>query len=218
MLSFSLDHARARDAVHQALDRAALQEALRERGLRGLSVHSAAADRAEFLRRPDLGRRLTADSRARLQAAGEDTGYDLALVLADGLSAIAVQRHALALLDALLPPLSDWRLAPIVIAEQARVALGDDIGAALGARQVVMLIGERPGLSSPDSLGLYLTHEPRPGRSDADRNCLSNVRPEGLAPAAAARRLDHLIRGARALGASGIALKDDFSEDGPALA
>ncbi|MCB1908843.1 MAG: ethanolamine ammonia-lyase subunit EutC [Rhodocyclaceae bacterium] len=217
LLSFSLDHARARDAVHHALDQRSVQDALARRGLPWLAAHSAAASRADYLRRPDLGRRLDDGSRARLLAAADPGGCDLALVLADGLSAIAVERHAPALLDALLPLLEDWRLAPVVIAEQARVALGDDIGAALRACQVVMLIGERPGLSSPDSLGIYLTHDPQPGRSDADRNCISNVRPQGLAPEIAARRLNHLMRGARALGASGIALKDDFAGDARSL-
>ena len=217
LLSLSLDHARARDAVHHPLDVGALQAGLGERGLPCMTVHSAAGDRATYLRRPDLGRRLDDASRARLRDAADGRGYDLALVFADGLSAIAVERHALSVIDDLLAALGDWRLAPVVIAEQARVALGDDIGSALRARQVVMLIGERPGLSSPDSLGLYLTYAPRPGLSDADRNCISNVRPAGLVPAAAARRLDHLLRGARALGASGVALKDDFSEIGRAL-
>lgn len=213
VLEFDMAHACARDAVHHRLDAAALREALGARGHATLEVASAAGDRQTYLRRPDLGRRLDADSRPvldRWRAAHRDEP-DLVLVLADGLSALALERHALPLIDELVPGLGELRLGPMVIARQARVALGDEIGALLGARQVVVLIGERPGLSSPDSLGLYLTHGPRPGRTDAERNCISNVRPEGLSCVAAARRLSFLMRGARELGASGIALKDDTS-------
>ncbi|MNN47785.1 Ethanolamine ammonia-lyase light chain [compost metagenome] len=131
-------------------------------------------------------------------------------VIADGLSALAAQTHAVAVLEATRRQLPQaWRIGPVVVAEQSRVALGDDIGAVLGARQVVMLIGERPGLSSPDSLGIYLTYAPQPGRTDAERNCISNVRPEGLSYAQAAQRLVFLLRGAVALGRSGVDLKDD---------
>ncbi|SCU76722.1 Ethanolamine ammonia-lyase light chain (fragment) [Cupriavidus necator] len=134
----------------------------------------------------------------------------MVFVVADGLSALATQTHALPLLDATRPRLPPtWRIGPVVVAEQSRVALGDEIGELLGARQVVMLIGERPGLSSPDSLGIYLTHAPRTGRTDAERNCISNVRPEGLPYARAADRLAFLLRGAAALGRSGVGLKDD---------
>ncbi len=209
LLAFGLAHAQARDAVHQPLDVAALGQALDGRGLAHLPAHSAAAERSEYLRRPDLGRRLDDDSRRRLAAAAPASPPDLVLVLADGLSATAVQRHALPLLDALRPRLAEWTLGPIVIALQARVALGDEIGTLLGARQLVMLIGERPGLSSPDSLGIYLTQAPRPGRVDAERNCISNVRPDGLAYEQAAARLAFLMRGAHALGRSGVELKDD---------
>jgi len=209
LLAFGLAHAQARDAVRQPLDDEALGQALDERGFAHLSIHSAAADRTEYLRRPDLGRRLVEADRNRLAAAAPEPSPDLVLVLADGLSATAVQRHALPMLDALQPRLADWTLAPIVIALQARVALGDEIGALLRARQLVMLIGERPGLSSPDSLGIYLTHAPRPGRVDAERNCISNVRPDGLSFEQAAARLSFLMRGAHALGRSGVALKDD---------
>ncbi|MCB1889813.1 MAG: ethanolamine ammonia-lyase subunit EutC [Rhodocyclaceae bacterium] len=213
LLRFGMAHAEARDAVHSPLDAAALADALAERGLAPLAVRSEARDRAQYLRRPDLGRRLAEDDRAAL-AAHPARGADSVLVLADGLSAAAVARHALPLLDALLPRLSGWTLGPPVIALQARVALGDEIAEALDARQVVMLIGERPGLSSPDSLGAYLTQSPRRGRTDAERNCLSNIRPEGLPPAAAASRLAHLMVGARALGASGICLKDESASPG----
>jgi len=209
LLAFGVAHAQARDAVHQPLDATALEAALDELGVAHLRVHSAAAGRSEYLRRPDLGRRLDEEGRRRLAEAAPEPPPDLVLVLADGLSASAVQRHALPLLDALRPRLAGWSLAPIVIALQARVALGDEIGALLRARQVVMLIGERPGLSSPDSLGIYLTHQPRAGRVDAERNCISNVRPEGLSFEQAAARLAFLMRGAHALGRSGVDLKDD---------
>lgn len=204
LLRFQLDHARARDAVHQPLDPRLL-------GLPHLLLRSAAPDRATYLRRPDLGRALSPESCALL-AKGD---YDAAIVIADGLSAPAVQRHAAPLLDALLPrlPEEEWRLAPLVVALQARVAIGDEIGSALGARQVVVLIGERPGLTSPDSLGIYLTWEPRPGRADADRNCISNVRAEGISYDLAAHKLHFLMREARVRKLSGVRLK----EDAPAL-
>jgi len=212
LLDFGLAHAAARDAVHVPLDVAALMAALAARGLATIEVGSQARDRSEYLRRPDLGRQLDEASREQLAARPERAG-DCVLVLADGLSARAVAEHGPALLEALLPRLAGWSLPPVVIARQARVALGDDIAEALGARQVVMLIGERPGLSSPDSLGAYLTQAPHRGCTDAERNCLSNIRPAGLPPVEAARRLAHLMGAARALGASGVQLKDD---SGPA--
>lgn len=209
LLEFGLAHALARDSVHLPLDGAALAAALDAAGLPHLAVHSQAVDRSTYLRRPDLGRQLTADSRAALKKAAPSAAPDLAFVIADGLSSLAVTRHALPVLHASLELLPGWSMAPVVIAEQARVALGDAIGEALGAATVVVLIGERPGLSSPDSLGIYLTHCPQPGLTDADRNCISNVRPEGLPYAAAARKLAYLLDGARRLGRSGLALKDD---------
>lgn len=222
-LAFQLDHARARDAVHLPLERSALHAALAQvSGRDVLDLHSAAADRLEYLQRPDLGRRLDDASRAVLaartaaaaagtpaDAAAAAPGCDVAFVIVDGLSARAVHAHAAALLAALLPRLDGWMPGPLVLVEQGRVAIGDEIGAALGARLVVVLIGERPGLSSPDSLGLYLTWAPRPGRSDAERNCISNVRPAGLGYAAAAHRLAHLMNEARRRGLSGVDLKDD---------
>jgi len=200
LLRFQLDHARARDAVHQPLDPASL-------GIPHLLLHSAAPDRATYLRRPDLGRTLAEESRAQI-AQGD---YDAAIVIADGLSAHAVHHHAGALLDSLLPLLRDeqWRLAPLVVVLQGRVAIGDEIGLLFGARQVLVLIGERPGLTSPDSLGVYLTWDPRRGRTDAERNCISNVRSEGISYAAAAHKLHFLMREARARKLSGIALKED---------
>ncbi|WP_066732654.1 ethanolamine ammonia-lyase subunit EutC [Cupriavidus sp. D384] len=207
VLAFGLAHAQARDAVHLPLDAQAIGAALQAAGLDVVHAHSAAHDRQEYLRRPDLGRRLDDDSRAAL--APDPQPYDVVFVIADGLSALAAQRHALPLLQAVLARLPPWRIGPVVVARQARVALGDEIGERLQARQVVMLIGERPGLSSPDSLGIYLTYDPRVGRTDAQRNCISNVRPEGLPYSQAADRLAFLLRGAVALGRSGVDLKDD---------
>ena len=211
VLRLAADHAAARDAVHLPLDVAALGDALRAQGLQPLPAHSRAATREIYLRRPDLGRRLAPQEVPRLQAAA--TGpVDLAVVLGDGLSAQAVQRHALPLLLALRAALGDaaLRWAPVVVvATQARVALADEVGALLQARVVLMLLGERPGLSSPDSLGAYLTHAPQVGRTDAERNCVSNIRPEGLAPARAAHRIAWLLNEALRRRLSGVALKDD---------
>jgi len=214
LLEFGAAQAAARDAVQSTLDVGALEADFMSRGLPGgarapLRVRSAAADRNVYLRRPDLGRRLDAASRERVLGQRLQPPPELLIVVGDGLSATAVARHAPPLLEALLPRVSDLKLAPLVIALEARVALGDEIGELLGAAQVVVLIGERPGLSSPDSLGVYLTHAPRVGRTDAERNCLSNIRREGLDPTEAARRLELLLRAARRLGSSGVALKDE---------
>jgi ethanolamine ammonia-lyase small subunit len=198
LLRFQLDHARARDAVYFELDPTAI-------ALPHTLVQSAARDRSTYLRRPDLGRTLSEESRLRLTRAT----YDAAFVIADGLSAPAVHRHAMPLLEALLPRLTDWNLAPLTLALQARVALGDEIAEALGARMAVVLIGERPGLSSPDSLGIYLTWDPRRGRTDAERNCISNVRPEGISYALAAHKLHSLMESSRTHRLSGVALKED---------
>jgi len=177
-----------------------------------LLLHSAAADRATYLQRPDFGRRLVEESARRL--ARIDYGpYDLAIVIADGLSALAIERHAEALLAVMLPALlselPDLKIAPVSIVEQGRVAVGDEIALALKAEMVIVLIGERPGLSSPDSLGAYITWKPRPGKTtDAERNCISNIRAEGLSYGEAAARLLHYIREARSKGQTGVALKD----------
>jgi ethanolamine ammonia-lyase small subunit len=205
-LDFERCHALARDAVHARMETAALAAEI-ESGFRPevLRLHSAAANRAEYLQRPDLGRKLNEASRNLLTGQpGEEA--DLALVIADGLSALAVQRHAPALLGELLPQLADWRLAPICIVEQGRVAIGDEIGLALRAQIAVILIGERPGLSSPDSLGAYITWEPRPGRTDAERNCISNIRPEGLPYVHAAAQLGVILEQARRRRLTGVAL------------
>jgi ethanolamine ammonia-lyase small subunit len=209
LLRFAAAHAQARDAVHVPLDVPALSAALQTEGWQPLAVHSRAADRETYLRRPDLGRRLETAGAEHLQAATAGP-VDLALVLGDGLSAVALQRHAVPLLAALRDALTgQLTLAPPVIACQARVALGDEIGALLQARLVLVLLGERPGLSSPDSLGAYLTHAPQPGCSDAQRNCVSNIRPEGLPPALAAQRIAWLAREALRRRLTGIGLKDD---------
>jgi len=211
-LAFQVAHAQARDAVYRPLDGNAMVDALAAAGFASLLVHSAAIDREAYLQRPDLGRQLDAHSAALLQGSG-NTACDLAIVIADGLSALAIERHALAFLSQLRPLLAEdpagWRLTPVVVALQARVALGDPVGALLGARLVVVLIGERPGLSSPDSMGLYLTWAPRPGRTDAERNCISNVRPEGLSIPDAAARAAWLMRAARARALTGVGLKDE---------
>jgi ethanolamine ammonia-lyase small subunit len=209
-LAFQLAHARARDAVQDALDAPRLLEVLSALGIGALEVRSAAPDRTTYLQRPDLGRRLETASRAALAAAAVPEGVDAVLVVADGLSARAAQAHAPAVLAALVPRLREqgWRLGPAVVAVQGRVALGDEIGALLQARLVLVLLGERPGLSAPDSLGAYLTWDPRPGRTDAERNCVSNIRPEGLVPALAADMLHHLMLESARRRLSGVALKD----------
>jgi ethanolamine ammonia-lyase small subunit len=201
LLRFRLDHARARDAVYQPLDPPSL-------GVPYQLLTSAAPDRATYLQRPDLGRQLSRESREKLVKGGQlvKGDYDAAIVIADGLSAPAVHHHAAPLLEALRPYLADWRLAPLSVVLQGRVAIGDEIGELLGARLVVMLIGERPGLSSPDSLGAYLTWDPRPGRTDAERNCISNIRTEGIAYQVAARQLGFLMQQARLRRISGIHL------------
>lgn len=217
VLAFGLAHARARDAVLRPLDVDALVAALASDGRTTLRAASAAPDRATYLVRPDLGRRLDTASAARLGAAGASAGsVDLACVVADGLSAIAVARHAPPLLAALVLRLpAAWTLAPIVVATQARVALGDEIGALLRARLVIVLIGERPGLSAPDSLGVYLTWAPAVGRTDAERNCVSNVRPAGLPYERAAHTVAWLAREACRFERSGVELKD--ASDGARL-
>jgi ethanolamine ammonia-lyase small subunit len=217
LLDFQLAHARARDAVWRDLDADAVQRALTERGFEVLQLHSAAGDRRTFIQRPDLGRILGPDAKALLEtnALARDS-FDAVFVVADGLSAQAAERHAPALLEHIAPKLADagWRLAPICVIRQGRVAAGDEIGTILSAAMTVMLIGERPGLSAPDSLGIYLTWDPVPGRTNAERNCISNVRPEGLSYRLAAHRLLYLMTETRRRKRSGV----DLKEDAPALA
>lgn len=202
LLAFQLAHARARDAVHRPLDAASLGIGPAEIKP-ALILASAAKDRATYLRRPDLGRRLDSAS-GHLLKKGD---WDAVVVVADGLSATAVHRHASAVIDALIPRLEGWRIAPVCIVQQGRVAIGDEIGERVGARLALVLIGERPGLSSPDSLGGYLTWAPRIGRTDADRNCVSNIRAGGLDPILAAKRIAALLRAARDENLSGVNLK-----------
>jgi ethanolamine ammonia-lyase small subunit len=220
-LDFQLAHARARDAVHARLDLAKLESRLREAGYDVLSLRSAAEDRQEYLQRPDLGRRLHAESlRALAPYASPQRPFDAAFVIADGLSALAVERHAVPLLALAAGRLGQegWRFAPVAIVERGRVAIGDEIAHALAAEQVAVLIGERPGLSAPDSLGVYLTYGARPGVRDADRNCISNIRAEGLSYELAAHKLCYLMREARRRRLTGVALKEDapsLEEGGP---
>jgi ethanolamine ammonia-lyase small subunit len=214
VLDFGLSHAMARDAVHLALDVDALEVDIQQHDFTTLRVKSMAADRATYLLRPDMGRRLHEHSLLQLQnithAQSEPKPIDFLIVVGDGLSSLAVARHAAPLLAEIkhASP-SEWSASRVVIASQARVAIGDEIGQALNAKIVAMLIGERPGLSSPDSLGIYLTYNPKLGLSDADRNCISNVRPEGLSYAAAAKKLIWLAKEAMRLKLTGVALKDE---------
>lgn len=238
-LAFQLAHAQARDAVHLALDSTALRQALADLGHEAVALHSAAADRDSYLQRPDLGRRLSTESRALLmsrltatqqalvspQAGLLDQAvvqrvHDVAFVVADGLSALAICQHAVPFLQALLPRLLDegWQVAPLALVSQGRVAVADEVGQLLRARMVVILIGERPGLSSPDSMGLYLTWMPRVGLSDANRNCISNVRPAGLPYDEAVRKLHYLMTEARTRAISGVALKDESPSSDATLA
>jgi len=214
-LDFQLAHARARDAVHLPLDSAALAQQLARvhtRQAAPIELASAAPDRATYLQRPDLGRRLSAESNQRLQDYSASVPpSDLALVVVDGLSALAIAQNAAPFIQALLQRLQpeDWTLAPTTIVTQGRVAIGDEVGHLLGAKTVVVLVGERPGLSAPDSMGLYLTWAPRPGLTDAWRNCISNVRPEGLSYADAAYKLHMLLNESRKRQLSGVDLKDE---------
>jgi ethanolamine ammonia-lyase small subunit len=212
-LDFQFAHAQARDAVHLPFDHAGLSAQLNERGRESLLLHSAAVDRNSYLQRPDLGRKLSEESAQALReyAVAHPGGVDLAIVVADGLSALAVHRHTLPFLTRLEEQMSDdgWSMAPVVLVEQGRVAVGDEIGQLLGAKMLVMLIGERPGLSSPDSLGLYFTYNPKIGLTDAYRNCISNVRLEGLSYGMAAHRLLYLMREACRRQLSGVNLKDE---------
>jgi len=214
LLDFSMAHARARDTIHTPLDVTKLHRELEDAGFSTLHVHSRAATRSEYLQRPDLGRRLTAESAELLQSKSSPdnvTEHRLTIVIADGLSSLAPAEHALPLLATLRPHLVQWQLDSIIIATQARVALADEIGALRHAEMTIILIGERPGLKSADSLGAYLTWRPRIGRTDAERNCISNIRPEGLSYERATEKLLYLLNGARTLGATGISLKDNSS-------
>lgn len=206
LLEFQLAHARARDAVHAPLDEEQLAANLAPLGLPVLRITSAVADKQSYLMRPDLGRQIAPDAILAPHAGA----YDVVFVVSDGLSAQAVQRHAAPLLAEALPVLRSqgWRIAPLVIVRHGRVAIGDAIAIAIGASCAAVLIGERPGLSAPDSMGAYLTWQPGAATTDADRNCLSNIRPAGIGPADAAFKLTHLMAAMRARRQSGVRLKD----------
>jgi len=211
-LEFQLAHARARDAVHHQLDVKALQEALQTHGYQTILLQSSAESRPVYLQRPDKGRRLAPESRAALEARPRPAKpYDVAFVIGDGLSAMAIEENAVPFFEAMMSSLgnTDWQVAPLCIVKGARVAIADEIGEVLGAKLVVILIGERPGLSSPDSMGIYMTLNPRTGLTDESRNCISNVRPEGLSYHQAAYKLNYLMTEARRRGLSGVNLKDE---------
>ncbi len=222
-LEFQLAHARAREAVHHPLAIEPLRAALEQRGREVVALRSAAGDRLIYLQRPDQGRRLDRESRSRLEerAGRSKEGFDAAFVIADGLSAFAVEENAVPFLDAALAKLDreGWRIAPMMIVEQGRVAVGDEVGQVLAAGMVAILIGERPGLSSPDSMGIYLTYHPRVGTTDAQRNCISNIRREGMSISnirregmsceLAAHKLHYLMSEARRRKLTGVDLKDE---------
>lgn len=219
-LQFQLAHARARSAVHHRLDVAKLQSALAGLFSDVLDLHSAAESRSVYLQRPDLGRTLDEKSRKLLsdRRSRSGKGCDIALVVGDGLSALAIEEHAVPFLKVLAPAMTarDWKIGPVSIVSEARVAVGDEVGEALDARLVAVLIGERPGLSSPDSMGIYLTFAPRPGLTDEARNCISNVRTEGLSYDQAVHKLTYLIGEALRRGLTGVRLKDEAEALPPA--
>ena len=220
LLKFQLSHAQAIDAVHVPLDTQLFEKQLESAPilapyLPALCLHSEATDRMEYLQRPDLGRRLNEASLYQLQKLrkSDDEAYDLAIVIADGLSSYAISNHAVPFLEKLIQTLNDdpqkeWNIAPICIVKQGRVAVGDDAGEALNAKEVLLLVGERPGLSSPDSLGLYITWKPKRGIEESLRNCISNVRPEGLQYPAAAHKCFYLLSESHRIQLTGVGLKD----------
>jgi ethanolamine ammonia-lyase small subunit len=208
-LAFNLAHAHARDAVYSAIAISELSASIEKMNLNVLSLKSQAVDRPQYLQRPDLGRKLSADSWAVLD--GQITGADIAIIIVDGLSALAIHENAINLLKLIVPMLSAANLtvAPICLVQQGRVAIGDDIGHSLKAKLSIMLIGERPGLSAADSMGIYLTYQPKPGLKDDSRNCISNIRPGGLSYHQAAGKLFYLTTEAFKRKLSGIKLKDN---------
>ncbi len=211
LLAFQLDHARARDAVFASLALPALMPQLDAILPNPLLLQSQADNRQIYLQRPDLGRLLNEESKAQLTAFREPA-FTLSLVLADGLSAMAVNTHAPAVVAGLVAECHrlGWSLAPLVVVQQGRVAVADEVAHALNAEMVVMLIGERPGLSSPDSLGAYLTFSPRPGLTDESRNCISNIRPEGLSPTWAVQKIVYLLSEFKIRRLSGFQIKDEM--------
>ncbi|WP_138993514.1 ethanolamine ammonia-lyase subunit EutC [Larkinella sp. C7] len=220
LLDFQLDHARARDAVYSELERDTLLTQLQVIQQPVLQLHSRAADRQQYLQRPDLGRKLDEKSLSHLHhltgVSGKSAqGFDLSIVLVDGLSATAINRHAGAVVSRLVEEIRalGWSLAPLCLVEQGRVAIGDEIAHALKAETVVVLIGERPGLTSPDSMGAYLTFGPQPGLTDESRNCISNIRPEGFPYEAAVQKLLYLLTEMKTRRLSGVLLKDEFDDN-----
>ncbi|MFM9835276.1 MAG: ethanolamine ammonia-lyase subunit EutC [Methylophilaceae bacterium] len=208
ILDFGLAHAMARDAVHLPLDVSALSAEINQMGFKTITVESATNNRQTYLLRPDLGRRLSEQSAAMLSA-NPQKGFELLILIGDGLSSMAVKNHALPMIQALFEFIpKDWKVAPIILASQARVALSDEVGNLLQAKLVLMLVGERPGLSSPDSLGMYLTYAPKVGCPDSERNCISNIRPEGLQYKAAANKALWLAKEALRIKRTGVELKD----------
>jgi ethanolamine ammonia-lyase small subunit len=211
ILDFRLSHARARDAVHSSFSADKLEQSLREQGVFTFRLATAANDRRTYLLRPDLGRKLDSASHQQLFANAASWGkHDLAIIVSDGLAAQAAEQHATDTLVPLIRRLTvdGWAVSPVFVVPFARVKLQDEIGELLGARYTLLLLGERPGLGSPDSLGAYFTYHPRAECTDADRNCISNIRPEGLPPAQAAGKLARLLNESSRLGISGVALKD----------
>ena len=210
MLNFDLDHARARDAVHLPFEAQEIELKLQDRNISSIKVNSAAKDRTTYLQRPDLGRRLDSASRQALKKIAIPSGVDLCIVVADGLSTRAIHNNAIIFLETFLSltPVRDLNYSPVAIASNARVAIADEIGELLNARLSMILIGERPGLSASDSMGIYLTYAPKKGKTDAERNCISNVRQGGLSHMSAATQLESLVFGALKLGLSGIGLKE----------
>ena len=213
MLEFQLAHAQARDAVYQVLDTTNIQKNLKKIGLESLAVHSQALDKEEYLKRPDLGRVINNEAKQILQHYQEKNNqpFDVCIVIGDGLSALAIEENAVSFISALKMYIEQekWSLAPIIIASGSRVALGDQVAEIFNAKMLIMLIGERPGLSSPDSMGIYYTWEAKTGFLDAKRNCISSVRPAGLSIAIAVQRLMNLMKKSNELGYSGVNLKDE---------
>ena len=208
LLEFQLAHAKARDAVHSELNFTEISDLLNKFNLQIINLHSSVHNRMEYLQRPDLGRKLNEESKTILNKCQK--GFDLSIVIADGLSSLAIKNHLKPFLENLLPELNSWRLAPLSVVKEGRVAIGDEIAQILEAEIVVILIGERPGLSSPDSMGIYLTYAPKSGLTDESRNCISNVRPAGLNYSSASKKLLYLLNQSRSKKLSGVNLKDEM--------
>lgn len=208
LLAFRLAHAQARDAVYSGIDKEKILAQLSKAGFDFFEIESKSASRNEYLKNPNTGRKLSDDSLVKLKQL--PSSYDLCFIIADGLSATSVNEHAVEVITILFSKLKklNWSIAPVLVAEQARVALSDEVGSTLKSEIVVMLIGERPGLSAPDSMGAYITYQPEPGLTDERRNCVSNIRPEGLTYHFAAEKLFYLLTEMKTRKISGVQLKD----------